>query len=301
MKSALLKALPTSIKEKQRWLDPTPLNVDPTLIGLPLATPARRAQAMAVDLLLMALLGGVGGFWLVCGLVLVVSLLRSKRLVASRRKTVGWVFAALLGLLAVQEAWNNLGPAGRVEREQARAEAKAEEKAEALAEAAEAGVKLQPESSASAASGGPDITDATRIVRLQAEIAELKKKPKLPNWRQQIDNAIESVGVSFGWGIVYFSLLPAWWGGQTLGKKLFRLRVMELTGKPLTVMRCLRRYGGYAAGMATGGLGFMQVLWDPNRQGIQDRVAHTVVVDLRAAPKLGDPLVTPLVTPPPAA
>jgi hypothetical protein len=37
--------------------------------------------------------------------------------------------------------------------------------------------------------------------------------------------------------------------------------------------------------MATGGLGFLQVLWDVNRQGIQDRVAHTVVVDLRAAPK----------------
>jgi uncharacterized RDD family membrane protein YckC len=85
-----------------------------------------------------------------------------------------------------------------------------------------------------------------------------------------------------GWGIVYFSLLPAWWNGQTLGKKLLRLRVIELTGKPLTVMRSLRRYGGYAAGMATGGIGFAQALWDVNRQAIQDRVAHTVVVDLRS-------------------
>jgi hypothetical protein len=34
--------------------------------------------------------------------------------------------------------------------------------------------------------------------------------------------------------------------------------------------------------MATGGLGFAQALWDVNRQGIQDRVAHTVVIDLRA-------------------
>ena len=48
-------------------------------------------------------------------------------------------------------------------------------------------------------------------------------------------------------------------------------------------MRSLRRYGGYAAGMATGGLGFLQALWDLNRQGIQDRVAHTVVIDLRRA------------------
>ena len=30
-------------------------------------------------------------------------------------------------------------------------------------------------------------------------------------------------------------------------------------------------------------IGFTQLLWDPNRQAIQDRTAHTVVVDLRAA------------------
>jgi uncharacterized RDD family membrane protein YckC len=89
------------------------------------------------------------------------------------------------------------------------------------------------------------------------------------------------LGASFGWGIVYFSLLPAFWNGQTLGKRLLRLQVVELTGQPMTVMRCLRRYGGYAAGMATGGLGFAQALWDVNLQGIQDRTAHTVVIDLR--------------------
>jgi uncharacterized RDD family membrane protein YckC len=97
-----------------------------------------------------------------------------------------------------------------------------------------------------------------------------------------VDSVLESVGASFGWGIVYFSLLPAWWGGQTLGKRLLGLRVVELTGKPPSVMHSLKRYGGYAAGMATGGLGFAQVLWDANRQGLQDKAAHTVVVDLRA-------------------
>ena len=44
--------------------------------------------------------------------------------------------------------------------------------------------------------------------------------------------------------MVYFSLLPAWRGGQTVGKKVFRLRVLELTGKPMTVMRSPKRYGG---------------------------------------------------------
>ena len=48
-------------------------------------------------------------------------------------------------------------------------------------------------------------------------------------------------------------------------------------------MTSFGRYGGYAAGMATGGLGFAQVLWDANRQAVQDKLAHTVVVDLRRA------------------
>lgn len=93
--------------------------------------------------------------------------------------------------------------------------------------------------------------------------------------------AADGPEASFGWGMVYFSLLPAFWNGQTLGKRLLRLQVVELTGQPMTVIRCLRRCGGYAAGMATGGVGFARALWDLNRQGIQDRTAHTVVVDLR--------------------
>ena len=104
--------------------------------------------------------------------------------------------------------------------------------------------------------------------------------------REQLSRFLDDIGAGLGWGVVYFSLLPAWWGGQTVGKKFFGLRVVELTGKPMTVMRSLKRYGGYAAGMATGGLGFAQVLWDPNRQGLHDKAAHTAVVDLRAARRM---------------
>jgi hypothetical protein len=57
---------------------------------------------------------------------------------------------------------------------------------------------------------------------------------------------------------------------------------VELTGRPLGLMTCFGRYGGYAAGLATGGMGLLQVLWDPNRQAVQDKLAHTVVIDLRA-------------------
>lgn len=118
-----------------------------------------------------------------------------------------------------------------------------------------------------------------RIAKLEEQLAEARKpQPFQP--LEAAERFADGLGASFGWGIVYFSLLPAFWNGQTLGKRLLRLQVIELTGKPMTVMRCLRRYGGYAAGMATGGLGFAQVLWDVNRQGLQDRAAHTVVVAL---------------------
>ena len=92
----------------------------------------------------------------------------------------------------------------------------------------------------------------------------------------------ENLGISIGWAMVYFTLVPYWLHGQTLGKKLFGLQVVELTGRPLTLLLCFSRYGGYAAGMATATFGFIQILWDPNRQAIQDKIAHTVVLDARA-------------------
>lgn len=110
----------------------------------------------------------------------------------------------------------------------------------------------------------------------------------------------KETGVGFGWAIVYFSLIPTWLRGQSLGKKFFGLRVVELTGKPLTVRMCFSRYGGYAAGMATGMFGFAQILWDANRQSIQDKVAHTVVLDLRAPYRAAeDPASVPPVLPEP--
>ena len=92
---------------------------------------------------------------------------------------------------------------------------------------------------------------------------------------------MDHLGVHVGWALVYFTLLPYWMHGQTPGKKLLGLQIIELTGRPLTLMLCFCRYGGYAAGLATGGFGFVQLLWDPNRQTIQDKIAHTVVIDVR--------------------
>jgi uncharacterized RDD family membrane protein YckC len=66
-----------------------------------------------------------------------------------------------------------------------------------------------------------------------------------------------------------------------VGKFIIGTRVVRLDGRPLTTMDTFTRYGGYAAGLATGMIGFARLLWDPNRQAIEDRIAWTVVVRRR--------------------
>ena len=268
-------ALPPALRaDQRRWITPEPLNVAPSLVGVALADPRRRAGAMGVDLVVVALLSGVSGFWLLGGLVLVVLQLRSQRGSTTRkRQVVGWLGAGLMLLLVLQAAksdWDERGTGSAPPA--ASAEMSTHDDADSKAEADAA---VPGAASASAAAAAPEV----RIQQLQAQLAQARRPLSL---RQQLDRLLDDAGAKFGWGIVYFSLLPAWWGGQTVGKKLFGLQVVELTGQPMTVMRCLKRYGGYAAGMATGGLGFAQALWDPNRQAIQDKAAHTAVVDLRA-------------------
>jgi uncharacterized RDD family membrane protein YckC len=373
--------------KEQRFVAPEALNVAPTLIGQPLAQPIRRALAMGLDLLVVALLSGVSGFWLLGGLAAVVLQLRSRKggTLTRKRMWVGWGLAGLLGLLALNEArdqWNErsdpvaAAAAARASAKEAAEEAAAELReaavevaaqarnpdasaaeaaaarkalaaAQAAASAANAiAAKLgatgsfkvvvggDAASAASASTLAPAVSPAVlaasaaeaaaaasaeaarvaknRIADLESQLADANK-PKPFSPRAEMKRLIAGFGLQFGWGVVYFSLLPAWWGGQTVGKKVFGLRVVEITGKPMTVMRCLKRYGGYAAGMATGGLGFGQMLWDPNRQGIQDKAAHTVVLDLRAAEfrpadiATADPAATglapaqPVETPSPAA
>ena len=77
------------------------------------------------------------------------------------------------------------------------------------------------------------------------------------------------------------------WKGQTVGKKMMRIRVVRLDGEPINWWTAFERAGGYAAGFATGLLGFAQVYWDANRQGIHDHIVGTVVV-MDGAEKVGN-------------
>ncbi len=89
---------------------------------------------------------------------------------------------------------------------------------------------------------------------------------------------LDELGLGFGWAALYTTVLLAWTNGQTLGKRLLGIRVVRLDGQPITWWVGFERAGGYAAGFATGLLGFFQVYWDSNRQAIHDRIVGTVVI-----------------------
>ncbi|HEA18519.1 MAG TPA: RDD family protein [Pseudoalteromonas prydzensis] len=110
---------------------------------------------------------------------------------------------------------------------------------------------------------------------LEDENAQTEPVNSVLQWGKGI---IQDLGLGFGWAAVYFTLFSLLWQGQTPGKKICDIRVVALSGEYLSLWDAFGRYGGYGAGFATGLLGFLQVYWDPNRQAIQDKIAATVVI-----------------------
>lgn len=114
-------------------------------------------------------------------------------------------------------------------------------------------------------------------LREQVEQAEARAERK-PGILSFLRAEAEDLGLSFGWGGLFFTIFLARWKGRTPGKKLLGLRVVRLSGEPMGWWPAFERFGGYAASLATGSLGFLQILWDPNRQGVHDKVVGTVVI-----------------------
>jgi uncharacterized RDD family membrane protein YckC len=100
-------------------------------------------------------------------------------------------------------------------------------------------------------------------------------KPSIISWAESV---IADFGLGLGWAALYFSVFTAWANGQTIGKKICSVKVVRLDGKTPTLWESFERYGGYGAGFATGLLGFLQMFWDPNRQGIHDKISETLVL-----------------------
>jgi len=81
--------------------------------------------------------------------------------------------------------------------------------------------------------------------------------------------------------LLYWGLGNYLGNGRTPGKWMARTRVLSLTGERMGVWQSFERALGYGAAVLEGGLGFLQFFWDHNRMCAQDRLAETIVVDLR--------------------
>jgi hypothetical protein len=114
----------------------------------------------------------------------------------------------------------------------------------------------------------------TALRRAREELARAEERSPL----QWLWDLVEDLGLGFGWGALYLTITHAWWKGTSVGKRIFRIRVVMIDKRPLGLWLSFERAGGYAAGFATGLLGFAQVLWDPNRQAIHDKISETVVI-----------------------
>jgi uncharacterized RDD family membrane protein YckC len=78
--------------------------------------------------------------------------------------------------------------------------------------------------------------------------------------------------------VLYSGLSTYFSHGQTLGKRLLRIRVLSLTHDHLSFWHAIERALGYGASALEGGVGFFQYFIHPNRQTTHDRIAETIVV-----------------------
>lgn len=78
--------------------------------------------------------------------------------------------------------------------------------------------------------------------------------------------------------VAYFGLATFVGRGQTLGKKLFGIRVVSTAHAKLGLWHCIERALGYGASALEGGFGFAQYFLHPNRRTVHDRIAETIVV-----------------------
>jgi uncharacterized RDD family membrane protein YckC len=69
--------------------------------------------------------------------------------------------------------------------------------------------------------------------------------------------------------------------GQTPGKMIFGLKVVQPTGEQMTFGLAFLRWVGYIISAAVFYLGFVWIAFDAKKQGWHDKIARTVVIRVR--------------------
>lgn len=270
MDDAEPEVAPEPAKPKGRVVNPDLLHIDPALLDMPLAAWWQRAGAMAIDLIIIGALSLLAGpvLGLLTGLT-IAALGWHKGNSAKVWQAFRWVLLLLGGVVIILSGFLLIGHP--LVRTSAFNLSRLEEAPKLET------VYLSPSASASELRRAVS-TLQEQVNVLDADNQRLRQSARGNSFVNAVTDSSSTLGLTFGWAGVYFTLFTAWLHGRTPGKLLFGTRVARLDGKSISAMDAFARNGGYAAGLATGSIGFLRLLWDPNRQAIQDKIAGTVVV-----------------------
>ena len=303
--------MPPPVRDPKSIITPDAFSVTPSLLGTPLARPSRRLWALLIDVMAVSFITAVtsdllvavftSGFWVVIGVVIAAFALRKasrKSTRDDRRSTVFRLFLGCAGVSVLTVTISIFLVLRWVER------GGREEVAAFVERLEEGGVAVGDSERPATDPGSDSVEDAFATITEsladdRAGVGALKAirdsitdlNDELQDSREERDRALEgggftswvtgkldNIGFGLGWWAMYFAILMPLMKGQTLGKRALGIRVLRLDGNPVTLWHAFERAGGYAAGFATGMLGFAQVYWDANRQAIHDKIAGTVVV-----------------------
>ena len=98
---------------------------------------------------------------------------------------------------------------------------------------------------------------------------------------------IHAILVYYGTALLLDMIYFTWFHGsigQTPGKILLRLRVVQATGEPMTFGIAFLRWVGYLISKLALYLGFIWIAFDRRKQGWHDKIAGTVVVNGKKMP-----------------
>jgi uncharacterized RDD family membrane protein YckC len=82
-------------------------------------------------------------------------------------------------------------------------------------------------------------------------------------------------------GVAYFVLLEASPWQATVGKRICRLRVTDIHGRRISVLRSLSRYLAKFLSSLIFGIGFLMAGWTRRKQALHDLLADTLVMRLQ--------------------
>lgn len=76
--------------------------------------------------------------------------------------------------------------------------------------------------------------------------------------------------------------------GQTIGKKILGIKVVQSTGRPMTLGIAFLRWVGYIVSGLVFCLGYIWIAFDERKQGWHDKIADTCVIQVKPCSKMLD-------------